>query len=131
MRLPILYALTFPERVESDLKFDVSNLRKLDFYPPDMGKFPCLRLAFEAAEAGGSRTIALNAADEVAVAAFLDGEIGFLGIPQVIQATLDETAIVHPESIKQVLSMDSEARQLAQQQVAHLKNKAHAPSVVS
>jgi 1-deoxy-D-xylulose-5-phosphate reductoisomerase len=131
MRLPILYALTFPERVESDLKFDVSNLRKLDFYPPDMGKFPCLRLAFEAAEAGGSRTIALNAADEVAVAAFLDGEIGFLGIPQVIQATLDETAIVHPESIKQVLSMDSEARQLAQRQVAHLKNKAHAPSVVS
>jgi 1-deoxy-D-xylulose-5-phosphate reductoisomerase len=131
MRLPILYALTFPERVESDLKFDVSNLRKLDFYPPDMGKFPCLRLAFEAAEAGGSRTIALNAADEVAVAAFLDGEIGFLGIPQVIQATLDETVVVHPESIKQVLSVDSQARQLAQQQVAHLKNKAHAPSVVS
>src|SRR4051812_19725156 len=93
MRLPILYALTFPERVESDLKFDVSNLRKLDFHPPDMAKFPCLRLAFEAAEAGGSRTIALNAADEVAVAAFLDGEIGFLGIPQVIQATLDETAV--------------------------------------
>src|SRR3954462_8853040 len=110
MRLPILYALTFPERVESDLKFAVSDLRKLDFYPPDMGKFPCLRLAYEAAEAGGSRTIALNAADEVAVAAFLDGEIGFLGIPQVIEETLHETAVSHPESIKDVLAVDGEAR---------------------
>ena len=79
MRLPILYALTYPDRVDSDLKFSVSDLRKLDFYPPDMGKFPCLRLAYEAAEVGGSRTIALNAADEVAVAAFLEGEIGFTG----------------------------------------------------
>ncbi len=125
MRLPILYALTFPERVESDLKFKVSDLRKLDFYPPDMAKFPCLRLAYEAAEAGGSRTIALNAADEVAVAAFLDGQIGFLGIPQVIQATLDETAVTHPESIEQVLSVDSDARQVARRLVEHLNKKAH------
>src|SRR3954453_6566455 len=110
MRLPILYALTYPERVESDLKFPVTNLRKLDFYPPDMGKFPCLRLAYEAAEAGGSRTIALNAADEVAVAAFLEGEIPFLGIPQVIEETLHETAVSHPESIKEVLAVDGEAR---------------------
>jgi 1-deoxy-D-xylulose-5-phosphate reductoisomerase len=131
MRLPILYALTYPDRVESDLKFSVSNLRKLDFYPPDMGKFPCLRLAYEAAEAGGSRTIALNAADEVAVAAFLDGEIGFLGIPQVIQGTLDETTVTHPESIQQVLSVDSEARQVARRQVEHLNKKSHSHSVVS
>jgi 1-deoxy-D-xylulose-5-phosphate reductoisomerase len=131
MRLPILYALTFPERVESDLKFSVPDLRKLDFYPPDMGKFPCLRLAYEAAEAGGSRTIALNAADEVAVAAFLDGEIGFLGIPQVIQGTLDETAVMHPESIKQVLSVDSDARQAARRQVEYLNKKTHTHSVVS
>jgi 1-deoxy-D-xylulose-5-phosphate reductoisomerase len=95
-----------------------------------MGKFPCLRLAYEAAEAGGSRTIALNAADEVAVAAFLDGEIGFLGIPQIIQGTLDETVVTHPESIQQVLSVDSEARQVARRQVKHLNNKAH-HSVVS
>ena len=125
MRLPILYALTFPERVESDLKFKVSDLRKLDFYPPDMAKFPCLRLAYEAAEAGGSRTIALNAADEVAVAAFLDGQIGFLGIPQVIQATLDETTVTHPESIQQVLTVDSDARQVARRHVEHLNKKAH------
>src|SRR5205085_3008313 len=79
MRLPILYALTYPERLESELKFDLTSLKKLDFCPPDMDKFPCLRLAYEAAEAGGAKTIALNAADEVAVAAFLDGVIGFEG----------------------------------------------------
>lgn len=125
MRLPILYALTFPQRVESDLKFSIRDLRKLDFFAPDMAKFPCLRLAYEAAEAGGSRTIALNAADEVAVAAFLDGQIGFLGIPRVIQATLDETVVTHPESIEQVLSVDSDARCLARRQVEHLNKKTH------
>ena len=76
MRLPILYALTYPERIESDMRFPVMDLRHLDFEPPDMEKFPCLRLAYEAAEAGGGKTVALNAADEVAVAAFLDGTSG-------------------------------------------------------
>ncbi|MGC2060334.1 MAG: 1-deoxy-D-xylulose-5-phosphate reductoisomerase, partial [Candidatus Sulfotelmatobacter sp.] len=66
MRLPILYALTYPERIQSDMRFPVGNLRHLDFCPPDMNKFPCLRLAYEAAEAGGAKTVALNAADEVA-----------------------------------------------------------------
>src|SRR5208337_3456473 len=73
VQLPILYALTYPERIQSDLRFPVSELRQLDFSPPDLDKFPCLRLAYEAVEAGGAKTIALNAADEVAVAAFLDG----------------------------------------------------------
>ncbi len=72
MRLPILYALTYPERIQSDMRFPVGNLRHLDFCPPDMNKFPCLRLAYEAVEAGGAKTVALNAADEVAVAAFLE-----------------------------------------------------------
>ncbi len=88
MRLPILYALTFPERVEADLRFNIRDLKQLDFCPPDLDKFPCLRLAYEAAEAGGTKTIALNAADEVAVAAFLEGRIPFKGISQVIEATL-------------------------------------------
>jgi 1-deoxy-D-xylulose-5-phosphate reductoisomerase len=128
MRLPILYALTFPERVESDLKFSVSDLRKLDFYPPDLQKFPCLRLAYEAAEAGGSRTIALNAADEVAVAAFLEGEISFLEIAEVVKDTLGETRVSHPESIHEVLSVDAEARCVAHDRVVHLRNKAsHQP----
>src|SRR5437016_4499528 len=113
MRLPILYALTYPERLESELKFDLTGLRKLDFCPPDMKKFPCLELAYEAAEAGGAKTIALNAADEVAVAAFLDGVIGFEGIPRTIKRVVDETTQAHPESIKQVLQIDAEARAFA------------------
>ena len=113
MRLPILYALTYPERLESELKFDLMSLKKLDFCAPDLDKFPCLRLAYEAAEAGGGRTIALNAADEVAVAAFLDGVIGFEGIPKTIKRVLDETTPAHPESIKQVLQIDAEARAFA------------------
>jgi 1-deoxy-D-xylulose-5-phosphate reductoisomerase len=118
MRLPILYALTYPERIESDLKFNVLSLKKLDFVAPDLNKFPCLRLAYEAAEAGGAKSIALNAADEIAVAAFLDTAIGFTEIPQVIKAVLDETADSHPESIKQVLECDALARETARQVIA-------------
>jgi 1-deoxy-D-xylulose-5-phosphate reductoisomerase len=113
MRLPILYALAWPERVASDLRFDVMSLRHLDFSPPDLDKFPCLRLAYEAVEAGGAKTVALNAADEVAVGAFLEGQIPFLGIPATIQAVLNETPTRKPESISEVLCMDSEARELA------------------
>src|SRR6266571_2356157 len=99
MRLPILYALTYPERIESDLRFPISELRRLDFFPPDLDKFPCLRLAYEAAEAGGAKTVALNAADEVAVAAFLEGHIGFAQISAIINDVLDETPGRHPSSI--------------------------------
>src|SRR5215510_14880349 len=113
MRLPIVYALTYPERIPSDLRFNLLDLKRLDFAPPDLAKFPCLRLAYEAAEAGGAKTIALNAADEVAVAAFLDGVIGFEGIPKTIKRVLGETADRHPESIKQVLQIDAEARAFA------------------
>jgi 1-deoxy-D-xylulose-5-phosphate reductoisomerase len=113
MRLPILYALTYPERISSDLRFNVLDLKRLDFCPPDLGKFPCLRLAYEAAEAGGAKTVALNAADEVAVAAFLKGEIGFADISKVVEQTIHETSNRHPESIEEVLAMDAEARHLA------------------
>src|SRR4030081_949260 len=75
MRLPILYALTYPERIPSELRFSISDLRHLDFSPPDMVKFPCLRLAYEAVAAGGTKTIALNAADEVAGAAVLEAPL--------------------------------------------------------
>jgi 1-deoxy-D-xylulose-5-phosphate reductoisomerase len=114
MRLPILYALTYPERIESDLRFPVQELRRLDFTPPDLDKFPCLRLAYEAVEAGGAKTIALNAADEVAVAAFLEGRIGFLDIPATIKIVVDETSAHVPESIDQVLLADADARRRAQ-----------------
>lgn len=120
MRLPILYALTYPERIVSDLRFPVMDLRHLDFAPPDMEKFPCLRLAYEAAEAGGAKTVALNAADEVAVAAFLDGVIPFTHIPRVIEDVLCETKAVKMESIKQVLQIDLEARSAARRKVEEL-----------
>ncbi|HTR25649.1 MAG TPA: 1-deoxy-D-xylulose-5-phosphate reductoisomerase [Terriglobales bacterium] len=113
MRLPILYALTYPDRIASDLRFPVMDLRHLDFCPPDMVKFPCLRLAYEAAAAGGSKTVALNAADEVAVAAFLDEQIAFEDIPRVIEDVLTATPAAHFASIKEVLASDSEARRLA------------------
>ncbi len=117
MRLPILYALTYPERIGSDMRFPVMNLRNLEFAPPDMERFPCLRLAYECAEAGGAKPVALNAADEVAVAGFLNGQIRFDEIPKVIEAVLDETKSEKLESIMQVLEADEEARQLAGEKV--------------
>jgi 1-deoxy-D-xylulose-5-phosphate reductoisomerase len=129
MRLPILYALTYPERIQSDMRFPVGDLRHLDFCPPDMNKFPCLRLAYEAAEAGGAKTVALNAADEVAVAAFLDGGIRFDEIPRIIEDVLSRTNSGKLESIAQVLEADAEARRLAKQQVSAAK-KTERPSFV-
>ncbi|MEO5937126.1 MAG: 1-deoxy-D-xylulose-5-phosphate reductoisomerase, partial [Terriglobales bacterium] len=117
MRLPVLYALTYPDRIPSELTFDVVSLKQLDFRAPDLDKFPCLRLAYEAAEAGGAKSIALNAADEVAVAAFLDGHISFPDIAGTIKSVMNETADTHPESIKQVLSCDELARQLARDRI--------------
>jgi 1-deoxy-D-xylulose-5-phosphate reductoisomerase len=117
MRLPILYALTYPERIQSDMRFPVSDLRHLDFCPPDLEKFPCLRLAYQAAEAGGAKTVALNAADEVAVAAFLDGKIRFDEIPRVVEEVLGATSSAKPDSIERVLEADVEARQYAQRRV--------------
>jgi 1-deoxy-D-xylulose-5-phosphate reductoisomerase len=117
MRLPILYALTYPERVPSELRFPVMDLRHLDFCPPDMSKFPCLGLAYEAAEAGGAKTIALNAADEVAVAAFLAEQIGFEDIPRIIADVMAATPAGKLESIKKVLQLDGETRRLAGEMV--------------
>jgi 1-deoxy-D-xylulose-5-phosphate reductoisomerase len=122
MRLPILYALTYPGRIPSDLRFSIMDLRHLDFCPPDMVKFPCLRLAYEAVAVGGAKTIALNAADEVAVAAFLDEEIGFEDIPRIIEETITATPEGDLESIHKVLTLDTESRLLAREIV-----KQHSP----
>jgi 1-deoxy-D-xylulose-5-phosphate reductoisomerase len=126
MRLPILYALTYPDRIPSDLNFSLSDLRHLDFSPPDVEKFPCLRLAYEAAQAGGGKTVALNAADEVAVSAFLEGSIRFQEIPVVIEEVVSETPVGNLESIKQVLAVDQNARASASEKVAGLSKKLHA-----
>ena len=130
MRLPILYALTYPERIESDMRFPVSELRHLDFSPPELNKFPCLRLAYEAAEAGGAKTVALNAADEVAVASFLEGEIQFDQIPRVIEDVLAETNSCALGSIPSVLEADAHARNDARERIASLK-KAKPPRATS
>jgi 1-deoxy-D-xylulose-5-phosphate reductoisomerase len=129
MRLPILYALTYPERIQSDMRFPVGNLRHLDFSPPDMKKFPCLRIAYEAAEAGGAKTVALNAADEVAVAAFLEGSIGFNDIPRIIEAAVSASNSAKLESISKVLEADAEARRYAQERVLRVSRN-RATSVV-
>ncbi len=123
MRLPILYALTYPDRIPSDLRFSVMDLRHLDFCPPDMAKFPCLRLAYEAAATGGAKTIALNAADEVAVAAFLEEQIGFEEIPRIIEEVMSATPAGHLESIQKVLALDTEARLLASEMVKQCRRK--------
>src|SRR6202789_1861006 len=118
MRLPILYALAYPERVASNLTFDLAALSHLDFSVPDLTRFPCLRLAYEAAEAGGKACIALNAADEIAVATFLEGRIPFLGIPGTIEQVLKLTSGPRPASILEVLEADLAARQCAREVIA-------------
>jgi 1-deoxy-D-xylulose-5-phosphate reductoisomerase len=122
MRLPILYALAYPERVavseKEALTFDLRALSQLDFSEPSFSRFPCLRLAYEAAEAAGKACIALNAADEVAVASFLAGDIPFLGIPRTIESVLQLTSGHTPASIREVLEADLAARQCAREVIA-------------
>lgn len=132
MRLPILYALSYPERVEVKyaapaLTFDLAALNQLDFMQPDPLRFPCLRLAYEAAESGQAACIALNAADEVAVAAFLQGAIPFRGIPRTIEKVLQATPSTDPTSIQDVLAADEAARECARSMIAqHAAHGHHA-----
>ncbi len=117
MRLPILYAMAYPERIDANpaagLAFDMTKLGRLDFETPDLERFPCLRLAYEAAERGGAHCIALNAADEIAVEAFLAGEIRFTVIARTIEKVLEATPESHPATIAEVLELDREARATA------------------
>ena len=118
MRLPILYALAYPERPASTLTFDLAALSRLDFEPPDFARFPCLRLAYEAAAIGGAHCIALNAADEIAVDAFLRREIPFPGIPRTIEEVLERTPDSPPDTIAGVLEADSQARERAREVIS-------------
>ena len=87
----------------------------MEFFPPDFDKFPLLRLAYQAQEAGGSATCTLNAADEIAVEAFLEGRISFPGIAAVVEDTLSAVSAREPESVRQVLNIDAESRQRARE----------------
>jgi 1-deoxy-D-xylulose-5-phosphate reductoisomerase len=129
MRMPIQYALTYPERVASNqVALDWSKLRRLDFAKVSTRRFPCLRLAREAMQKGGALPCALNAADEIAVAAFLEGRLGFIGIPEVIEGVLARTPSQQFEKMDDVLTADQEARRMAREEVSRLAVAAAATS---
>ena len=131
MRMPIQYALTYPDRASAPVpRLDWSTVRQWDFYPPDFEKFPALRLAYEAQTTGGSATCTLNAADEIAVEAFLNGEIGFTGISEVVEETLSAIGTRSPGSVQDVLAVDEESRAAARQQVRRRAEKPQTNSLV-
>jgi 1-deoxy-D-xylulose-5-phosphate reductoisomerase len=114
MRMPIQYALTYPERSEAPVpKINWAEARNLEFQPPDFQKFPLLRLAYECQQTGGSATCTLNAADEIAVEAFLQGKIGYLAIHEVVAETLSKMPVRWPRTIGEVLEIDRESRAVA------------------
>jgi 1-deoxy-D-xylulose-5-phosphate reductoisomerase len=114
MRMPIQYALTWPERHEAPVpRVNWDEPRQWDFSPPDFDKFPLLKLAYQCQEAGGSATCSLNAADEIAVEAFLEGKIGFTGIAEVVAETLSRAAGSEPATIAEVLEVDRQSRAIA------------------
>jgi 1-deoxy-D-xylulose-5-phosphate reductoisomerase len=129
MRMPIQYALTYPERVASNqVALDWRKLRRLDFAKVSTRRFPCLRLAREAMKKGGALPCALNAADEVAVAAFLERRLPFPGIAEVIERVLARTARAPFEKMDDVLAADTEARRIAKEEVNRLAVAAVAAS---
>lgn len=114
MCIPIAHALSWPERIESGaITMDLAAIARLDFEQPDMPNLPCLSLARQVAEAGGSAPAVLNAANEIAVAAFLDRKIPFTAIPEVIAATLETIGEVAIDCVDSVLNIDNEARAVA------------------
>ncbi len=115
MRTPIAYALAWPERIHSGVdSLDLFTVAQLNFEQPDFGRYPCLRLAIEAMEQGGSATAIVNAANEVAVEAFLQEEIGYLDIPRMIEFVLSQVTVEAVTSVEQVLLVDAEARRQAE-----------------
>lgn len=116
MRMPIQYALTYPERLSAPVpRLDWAQARTWEFHAPDLEKFPLLRLAYEAQNTGGTATCTLNAADEIAVEAFLRNEISFPGIAEVVEETLNRVPSQPCRSIGQVLEVDRDSRVTARQ----------------
>jgi 1-deoxy-D-xylulose-5-phosphate reductoisomerase len=115
MRTPIAYALGYPERIESGVSaLDLIGVGQLAFEKPDVKRFPCLQLAYDALRAGGTASATLNAANEIAVAAFLKDEIRFIDIPAIIADTLDQIAAEQVGSIEHLIAIDVQARRFAQ-----------------
>ena len=119
MRSAILYALTYPDRISSSFpRLDLLQVSKLEFQAPDPERFPCIRLAYEALRAGGAYPIALNAANEVAVAQFLEGRIAFPTIPELIERVMNETESLPVTSLEAVLEVDQSCREKAHRVLA-------------
>jgi 1-deoxy-D-xylulose-5-phosphate reductoisomerase len=116
MRMPIQYALTYPDRSEAPVpKINWAEARTLEFLPPDFDKFPLLTLAYQCQETGGSATCTLNAADEIAVEAFLQGRIAYPAIHEIVAETLSKMPVRWPRTISDVLEIDQESRALARE----------------
>jgi 1-deoxy-D-xylulose-5-phosphate reductoisomerase len=114
MKIPIQYALTYPERSASDfLRVNFPKLQQMTFFEPDWKKFPCLRLAFDALDAGGTMPAAMNAANEVAVAAFLSGAISFSRIPDTIAGTMERHTVSRDMTLENIVEADRWARDVA------------------
>ena len=121
MRMPIQYALTYPARASAPVpRLDWQTVRHWEFGPPDLEKFRLLALSYQAQETGGSATCTLNAADEVAVEAFLEERISFPGISEVVERTLEKVAVRQPGSVAEVLEIDEESRAVARELVGSL-----------
>jgi 1-deoxy-D-xylulose-5-phosphate reductoisomerase len=111
MRVPIQYALLYPERVASSLpRLDLTAASPLTFGKPDLGRFPCLRLAREAGETSDGHAVVLNGADEAAVELFLAGQIGFMDIPRYIEMALEAYGGDQPGALEETLALDAWAR---------------------
>ena len=119
MRTPIAHALAWPERHASGVaSLNLFDIARLDFEAPDVQRFPCLRLAFEAVSAGGIAPAVLNAANEIAVERFLQGGIRFTAIPQIIERTLEQVTEGDEKSLDGLMAADAAARVVAEQQAA-------------
>ena len=124
MRTALTYGLAWPERIDSGVApLDLAALKHFDFERPDLETFPCLGLAYHALAAGGSAPAVLNAANEIAVSAFLQGRLGFLGIPALIQACLDAHPGGDAGSLEQLLDTDAAARRMAEHLVGRMQQR--------
>lgn len=121
MCIPIAYALSYPDRLPlQQQRLNLAQCADLQFFEPDHKNFPALQLAFRALEMGGTASAVLNAANEVAVAAFLEERIGFLGIANIVSSTLDEIPLGDDRVLDQILVADSQARQYAEKKILAL-----------
>jgi 1-deoxy-D-xylulose-5-phosphate reductoisomerase len=124
MKLPIQYACSYPDRWEAPVpRLDLTAMGPLEFHKPDLQRFPCLRLAYRALEAGPSHAVVLNAANEVAVASYLEEKISFLSIPRLIEQAMDAHSTMAVNTLDEVRAVDAEARVYSQKLARELELK--------